>query len=278
MNELKTPRRPASRLTSLEQVWWWVGGALLVIVATVVSLVVLVVIRDNRPIPDFPLLSSRPDSTLVGTVAYVDENNCVRLIALRGEPSREIYCIPKWSTADAAKLGKPTSPQLVWLENGKLEITFFRMSLEPGPKVSKGWQVVVDAQTGIVTETSKESVPEVPNLNTRPITNKMGEVLSYSSNRDTGRIKITVTDTAGGSRVLLSDRGPSQSYGLNSVFWAPDGKTVFADDGRILVIVPTTVPTVRVLVDGGGGNPFFDDDSRVPGFAVTSEEFAQSVS
>lgn len=273
---MKTPHRSQSRSTSFEQVWWWVGGAILVLVATIASLVVLVLVRDDREIPDFPLLSNRPDSALVGTVAYVDRSNCVRLIALRGEPEREVYCIPNWSIPDAAALGKPTAPQLVWLENGKLEVTFFRMSIGPGPTVSKGWQVIVDVRTGAVAETSKESVPEQPNLSTRPITNKKGQVLSYSSNRDTGRIKITVADTSGASRVLLSDRGPSQSYGLNSVFWGPDGKTVFADDGRILVIVPSQDPVVRILVDGGGGNPFFDDDSRVSGFAVTSVEYLNS--
>jgi hypothetical protein len=273
MNEIKTPRRPLQRSTPLEQVWWWVGGAILILVGLIASLVIFVLVRDSRPIPNFSLLASRPDSTLVGTVAYVDSSNCVRIIALRGEPSREVYCIPKWSPSDAVELGKPTSPQLVWLDDGKLEVTFFRMSLTPGPDVNKGWQIVVDVRTGSIAEVSDDLVPNQPNVNTRPITNANGDSLSFTSNRDTGKIKILVTDSSGKSRVLLDDRGPSKSYGLNSVFWGPDGKNIFADDGRILVIVPSPDPVVRILVDGGGGNPFFDDDSRVSGFAVTSEEF-----
>lgn len=265
-----------SRSTSIEQVWWWVGGAVLVLVTLMASLVVMVLIRNSRPIPDFPLLANNPDSTLVGTVAYVDTNNCVRIIALRGEPSREVYCIPKWSPTDAAKLGKPTAPQLVWLDGGKLEVTFFRMSLTPGPNVSKGWQVVVDVRTGVSVQTSEELTPNQPNLNTRPTTNVSGDSLSFTSNRDTGAVKITMTDSAGESRTLLDDRGPGQSYGIYSVFWSPDGKTVFADDGRILVIVPSSEPVVRTLVDGSGGSPFFNDDARASGFAVTSEEYLQS--
>ena len=262
----------------LQQVWWWVGGAILILVALMASFVVMVVIRDNRPIPEFPRLSSNPDSTLVGTVAYVDDNECIRIIALRGEPSKELYCIPKWDIADAAKLGKPTSPQLVWLNNGKLEATFFRMSIGPGFSLSKGWQVVIDVDTGAVSETSEDLVPSALNLTTRPTTNAAGDVLSFSSNGETGKVVVVLTSKSGVKRTLLDVRGPgSYGYGMKSVFWGPAGKTIFADDGRILVIVPTSEPLTRMLVGSRGGSAagFADDESRGSDFAVTTMEYLQ---
>ena len=260
----------------MDQVWWWVGGAILVLVAMVASFVAMVLIRDDRPIPDFPRLSSRPDSTLVGTVAYVDSNDCVRIIALRGEPSKEVYCIPKWDIADAAKLGKPTAPQLIWLDNGKLEVTFFRMSMTSKFSLSKGWQVIVDVMTGAVSETSAESVPTAPNLNTRPTTNAAGEVLSFTSNGENGKVTVTLTTKSGEKQTLLDVRGPgSYGYRMKSVFWGPDKKTIFADDGRILVIVPTSEPMVRILADARGGSfaEFTDAEPRGSRFAVTTSEY-----
>lgn len=58
--------------------------------------------REERAKPEFPLLQETPDNSLVGTVAYVEaKTNCIRLIALSGASSRELYCIPAWSTEDA---------------------------------------------------------------------------------------------------------------------------------------------------------------------------------
>lgn len=263
----------------MEQVWWWVGGAILILVAMIASFVIMVVVRDNRPIPDFPRLSSNPDSSLVGTVAYVDNNECVRIIALRGEPSKELYCSPKWDVADAAKLGKPTAPQLIWLEGGKLEVTYFRMSIGPGFSLNKGWQVIVDVETGAVSETSEELVPGKPNLTTRPTTNASGDTLAFTSRGDTGKVTVTLTTKSGEKQTLLDVRGPgSYGYGMKSVFWGPDGKTIFADDGRILVIVPEGEPMIRILVDsrGGSGAGPVDDEPRSSDFAVTTSEFLQS--
>ena len=263
----------------MQQVWWWVGGAVLILVAMMVSFVIMVVIRNDRPIPDFPRLSGNPDSTLVGTVAYVDANECVRIIALRGEPSKELYCIPKWDVADAATLGKPSAPQLIWLENGKLEVTFFRMSIGPGFSLNKGWQVIVDVETGAVSETSEDLVPKKLNLTTRPTTNASGDSLSFTSRGETGKVTVTLTTKSGEKQTLLDVRGPgSYGYGMKSVFWGPDGKTIFADDGRILVIVPTVEPTIRILVDskGGSGAGFAEDEPRSSDFAVTTAEYLQS--
>lgn len=259
--------------------WWWVGGAILILVAMITSFVIMVVVRDDRPIPDFPRLASSPDSSLVGTVAYVDTNECIRIIALRGEPSKELYCIPKWDVADAAKLGKPTTPQLIWLANGKLEVTFFRMSIGPGFSLNKGWQVIVDVETGAAAEISEELVPDKLNLATRPTTNAAGEALSFTSDGETGKVTVTLTAKTGEKQTLLDVRGPgSYGYGMKSVFWGPDGKTIFADDGRILVIVPTAEPMIRILVDsrGGSGAGFADDEPRASEFAITTVEYLTS--
>ena len=56
------------------------------------------------------------------------------------------------------------------------------------------------------------------------------------------------------------------AYGMPAAFWSPDGKWIAADDGRILVIVPTDPPVIRVLTDESAEGRFEGELSR---FAVT---------
>jgi hypothetical protein len=56
---------------------------------------------------------------------------------------------------------------------------------------------------------------------------------------------------------------------LDAAFWSPDFTTVFADDGRILIITTDEPPVVRVLTDQSDSG-FGGDQAR---FAATSENF-----
>lgn len=258
----------------------------LTIVTVLVALLLVVgggltffLIRNNRTKPDFPSLTETPDSSLVGTVAYLEaKTNCIRLIALSGASSRQLYCPPAWSTADAEKYGKPTSPQLIWLDGGKLELTFFRMTKTPGPNVLKGWQQVIDVATGAVTDTPDAQVPSSPNLTARPTTNSAGDKVKFSSDSESGRVKVWIEKKNGDINTVLDERGPSNyTYGMNSAFWGPDGKTIFAEDGRILVITPDKDPTVRTLIEEGEFG-FEADDSARSSFAVTTENYVTTPS
>lgn len=252
----------------------WGGGA--IVLALAITIGILVLLDFGRGVPKFPLLSDKPDTTLRGTVAYVANDNCIHLIDLSGAADRELWCMPQLDPDDAATLGKPMPPQLVWLSGGKLEVTVFRMEKGPGPGLNPGWQKVIDVRTGSVTDTPQSRVPAAPNLATRPTTSPSGEVLSFTSNDETGHITISVTNAAGRKSTLLDVRGPNHyAYRLNSVFWAPDFTSIIADDGRILVVKAGPPPSTRVLTTVGGGNPFGDPNPGHAGFAVTDESWSQ---
>lgn len=232
--------------------------------------------RNEREKPEFPSLQEAPDKTLVGTVAYVEaKTNCIRLIALSGTASRQLYCIPAWSAEEAKKLGKPLPPQLVWLADGKLEVTFFRMTDPPGINVVKGWQYVIDAVTGQLVNTPTAEVPSSPNLATHLTKNVMGEIVKFSSDAESGRVKVWVESPNGSMNTVIDERGPGKyTYGMNAAFWGPDNKTIFAEDGRILVITPEADLTVRVLVEEGEFGFEADDPAR-SAFAVTTADYLQ---
>ena len=225
----------------------------------------------NRPVPTFPSLVANPDSSLQGTVAYTDtESRCVRIVAAAGGPSNDVLCLgpQKLNPATAAVIGKEMLlPQLVWRSDGRLEVTMMLMKGggpgKPPVQFSPEWQKVVDVTTRSVQDVPAADLPAGPDLSTRPATNPDGQKLSWSSDGE-GRVKVALTDT-NGTRTLMSARGPGEyTYGLHSAFWAPNWQWVAADDGRILVITPTTPPLTRILVDSGGGSEDY------PLFAVTA--------
>ncbi len=253
-------------------------GAIALVAAIVVVGGVLAVavffVSEGRPIPSFPSLAAHPDSSLQGTVAYTNgSSRCVRVVAAAGQPAKDVLCLGAWkpSPANAAVQAKEVNaPQLVWRQDGRLEVTMFLMRVGPeaagkAPTYTPEWQKIVDVRTGAVETVPAAQLPSAPNLTTRPTVNPTGQQLAYTSNEQTGQIKVTLTSQTGTS-TLLSAHGPGEySYRLYSVFWAPNWQWIAADDGRILVITPGDPPVTRVLVDGSGG------ESDFPAFAVTAE-------
>jgi hypothetical protein len=248
----------------------------LTVVAIAVLVVALLVVRDlGRGEPRFASLAEHPDSSLQGTIAYyAGRTGCVRIVAAAGQPSKDVLCLPAPDMSKAEQLGtKEDGPQLVWLADGRLEVTMFRSDPKSGA-FSAGWQKIVDVRTGQTDDVAAADVPSSPNLTTRPAVSPSGQRITATSDASNGRIKVTLTE-ATGTRTLLSARGPgSYTYGLKAAFWAANWQWIAADDGRILIITPGEPSVTRVLTDEtkeGRDSPagLTGDDPRLSAFAVT---------
>jgi hypothetical protein len=233
--------------------------------------------REGRPVPSFPSLAEHPDPSLHGTVAYFDpQRGCVRLVAAAGAPSKDLYCLPAEGPSNWVKVGKPAGPQLVWRDDGRLEITMFRMvpraaDEKSPPALEPGWQKIVDPRTGKVEDVPTADLPPAPITTAGPSVNPRGERVTWSADQLTGRVEVKLTD-AHGTRTLLAAHGPGEyGYRFGPVFWAPTWKWVAAsDDGRILVITPTDPAVTRVLVANSGGGA--GGGTAGPEFAVTAAD------
>lgn len=254
--------------------WIWVGlAAVVALIAFVWLLLIVGMHAESRPVPSFPSLVTNPDSSLQGTVAYTDmQSRCVRIVAAAGGPSKDVLCLgpSKQNPATAVVVGKEmVFPQLVWRPDGRLEVTMMLMKPIKGkpPVYSAEWQKIVDVATGSVQDTPTADLPPEPYLSAHPTTNPAGQKLTWSSDGE-GRVRVVLTDS-NGTRALMSARGPGEyTYALHTAFWAPNWQWIAADDGRILVITPSSPPRTRILVDGNGG------PSDYPIFAVGTNMMA----
>lgn len=84
-----------------------------------------------------------------------------------------------------------------------------------------------------------------------------------SSSKANGRVRITLEDPSGTTRVLLDVNAGSQ-YGLGTPQWSPDESFALTSDGAARLLVTTLGPTpqTRALATELGG-----------AFAITSQEF-----
>jgi hypothetical protein len=255
---------------------WIVASVLAVVLLGLAAVVVVSLLAASRGKPEFASLAANPDPTLVGTVAYVAEDGCVRAVAASGQPSEQVYCLPDQDPKTAQVSGKESGPQLVWLDDGRLEITMFSWTGTPGPNgpdLTAAWQRIVDVGTGKVTETPRGDLPAELNLDTHPTVSPQGEQVTFTSDPASGRVSVSLTN-AGGTRTLLSATGPaSYTYGLTTAFWSPSWDWIAVDDGRILVITATDPPVTRVLVDARSNSNFLDTpDPRAANFAITEQD------
>ena len=266
--------------------WVWIGvgvaAAVVAVFALFVGATVIFHVREGRPVPKFASLAEHPDHSLGGTVAYYEQNTgCIRIVAAAGQPSKNVWCLPPEGPSTWVKEGKPVGPQLVWRPDGRVEVTMFRMKPEPGsdkksaPPLTRGWQKIVDVSTGAVEDVPAAKVPSTPKSASGPTVSPNGERVSFTADGPTGKVKVTLTD-ASGTRTLLSADGPGEyAYQFGPVFWAPNWKWIAAaDDGRILVITPTSPPSTCVLVTGSGGGA--GGGTVGPAFAVTDTNILTS--
>jgi hypothetical protein len=261
-----------------------VGGVAIALAAVVVASIVLGAIDAGRPIPDFPSLVDHPDPTLHGTVAYTSAGGCVRIISASGSRSKDVYCLPPEDMSKAPEVGKEVGPQLVWLPDGRLEVTMFRMDpafkgsgsdKDAGPPIVRGWQKVVDVRTGEVEDVPTADVPSELNLDTRPTVSADGRRLTTTSDGGSGKVEVVLTEGSK-ERTLLSAKGPGKyGYNLGDAFWAPSGAWAAADDTRILVITTDDPSTTRVLVEahGRGGRSGGAEGAT---FAVSADDILTS--
>ncbi|HEX2902131.1 MAG TPA: hypothetical protein VHO01_01630 [Jatrophihabitans sp.] len=254
-------------------------GQLLLVACTAVLAVLMTLLvtgwwhARQRPVPAFASLAANPDMNLHGTVAYFSAGSgCVRIIAASGAASRDVLCLSKQDVAVRPDEGvKPAGPQLVWRADGRLDVTMFRWRAASGPPVYEaGWQKLIDARTGQVSEITA-GVPTVPVSEGGPTLTPDGRRVSFTFDPATGRATVLLSSDAG-SRTLLSVHGPGEyTYRFGPVFWAPNWQWIAAsDDDRILIITPGPPAQTRVLATGtsegaGGG-------TAGPAFAVSSAD------
>ena len=247
-----------------------VGAAIAAIAAVALVLGILVFSSVTRPVPQFASLAEHPDASLQGTVAYfADQTRCVKVAAAAGVPAKTVFCLPETDVQQAVKEGKEIGPQLVWLPDGRLQVTVFRMTppSKPGaaPVLHRGWQKIVDVRTGKVQNVPAAEAPSQPNRQTHPMVSPSGQRISWTS--DNGKVKVMLTDRNGSSRTLLSVQGPSgYTYGLGAAFWAPNWQWIAADDGRILIITTGQPAVTRVLTGESSQGAF---EAGLARFAVT---------
>jgi hypothetical protein len=237
--------------------------------AAIVAVAAFLFWRTSWERPEFASLADRPDPSLHGTVAYVDNaTRCVRIVAAAGAPSKDVLCLDDEDPETSKTLGKPLGPQLLWRADGRLEVTMFRMTDPPGPGFEPGWQKVVDATTGAVEDVPAADVPSEATLTGRPTVSPSGaEVRTVASG---GRVEVVVDDERGSRTLLSVDQAPDGSYDLVA-FWQPAGEWIAADDGRILIITLDDPAVTRVLTDASTRGAFGPGDA-FSRFAVTDAD------
>ena len=250
-------------------------GAVVAVAAVVVALIMgllvtAIVISASWQRPQFESLDENPDSSLQGTVAYyADQSACVRIVAAAGRPAEDVLCLKDQDVSEAMKKGKEIGPQLVWLPDGRLEVTMFRMNDPPGPSFKPGWQKVVDVRSGQVEDLPVADAPSEPDLSSHPAVSPSGARISLESDHS----EVVLTDGTVSRTLLSVDRPHDGMYGLMSAFWSPNWQWVAADDGRILIITTDDPAVTRILTADSGSITFGGEDERVARFAVTDLNF-----
>lgn len=271
-----SPQQPPQR----HRRWpWLVAGVVVALVAGFALFVAANLGSEGGSVPSFSSLAAHPDRSLHGTVVYyANDTGCLRLVAASGQSSRTLWCLPKEDSSAWPTVGKPAGPQLVWRSDGRLEVTMFRLMPGPGKgqALSAGWQKIIDVRTGKVASVAAAQLPSAPNTTTEPTVSPEGQRVGYTLDGSTGRAKVTLTDSTGATRTLLSVHGPGMyGYRFGPVFWAPNWEWIAAsDDGRILVITPGTPSLTRVLVTGSAGGA--GGGTAGPAFAVTRADLLTS--
>ena len=217
----------------------FVGVALVAVVA--VGLFGFWAFRDANATPEFASLSDAPDTSLVGTVAYLDweMDACLRVVPAAGGPIRTVTCLAGVNGGGS---------ELGWLDDGHVTVTVYGES-----------QKIIDVTSGAVENVPVAQVPQVA-PNRQPM-NVSRDGRRLTSINDGGRVQI-IDEQNGTTRVLLDVKGGS-TYEIDTPQWSPDETFVLTTDSaaRLLVTTLGDTPQTRVLATQLGS-----------GFAVTSVE------
>lgn len=200
-------------------------------------------IRSAKGAPEFASLADAPDSSLAGTVAYLDweRDACLRVVPAAGGPTRTVTCF--------AGVNAGAGPELSWLDDGRVAVTVYGE-----------WEKIVDVNSGVLVDVPAAQVLQAPPAG--PPVNVGQDGRRLRGINDAGRVQI-VLEQNGTSRILLDAKGGS-TYEIGTPQWSPDARFVLTTDSaaRLLVTTLGETPRTRVLATELGGD-----------FAVTSSEF-----
>jgi len=242
-----SPRHPHRRLVVI------IVGLLAALLVAVVAFIVVAVVQYGRA-PSFPSLTSHPDRSLHGTIAYVsqDDQPCLRVTLASGAAARELQCF------DRSTEGWPS--ELAWLDDGRLRAT----ALEEVPYRAVRWQRIYDVRTGAVVEVPPSEVVDTapPGASSR-LSEKMGLGTNDSTAVNAAGEQVTVRSSDGHVELVLSGPGGEHTllsvdggggYAMNGPAWSPDQKWVLVHDsaGRLLLTTIDEPSTTRVLAHQHG--------------------------
>ncbi len=217
----------------------FVGVALVAVVA--VGLFGFWAFRHANASPEFASLADAPDTSLHGTVAYLDweRDACLRVVPAAGGPVRTVTCLAGVNGGGS---------ELGWLDDGRVTVTAYGES-----------QKIIDITSGAVDNVPVVQVPQVA-PDRQPV-NVSQDGRRLTSINDGGSVQIIVEQN-GTTRVLLDAKGGS-TYEIGTPQWSPDETFVLTTNSaaRLLVTTLGDTPQTRVLASQLGS-----------GFAVTSVE------
>ena len=208
--------------------------ASVVVVGVVVGLVLAFAII---PLPEYPLLSDQPDSSIPGTVAFArweQDGQCISTVPAGGGEEHLVICEDNIGFGEFAP---------GWTAEGLLVVEEFRPSGESFR--------LIDPDTG-------DTVERVPFEQTQVIREPI-RINAFAESRDglsvevdgsRGEPRLVIYGEGTAERTILSADGPAD-YWYDWATWSPDGNWILVNDseGRVLVISPTGDPNPRILVE-----------------------------
>ena len=244
---------------------WWIAGtvSLGLVVAGVIALVVVGSVRDlraiSRPIPAFDSLTSAPDPSLKGRVAYVAErkditakkfNACAVVSEASGAEATDLTCWPFDTMVPVT---------VRWADSTTVEVTGWGRGSKGEPKALWSKQATLD---GNVTDlpSTRAVAPKAPG-------GRAPSGMALHANDHDGNVQIDLV-TPSGPRTLLDVRDAQIWWHLlGSAGWSPDGAWIANVDSSERLLITTTLgaPSTRVLATGVIGMP---SEIGMPAFAV----------
>ena len=211
------------------------------VVVTIVAIVVIAggvllwrAIQGATRIPEFPSLVDTPDSSLHGTVAYLDWSypGCLHVVSASGSYARDLGC--------------PGGTNLMWLPDGRLQIWPYTGAEVPGGAGQPIFGKIFDVTAGTSEDMASSDIPPQSGADNGPILGPNGERVTVSKSGDTIEL---ATDGPSGSTTLLSIPEAGEQYEMTVWGWSPDGAWVMMYDSaaRLLIVTTSKPSTARVL-------------------------------
>lgn len=189
------------------------------------------------PAPRFPALAAEPDASFTGTVAFLDEAGCLRVVPAGGGPvARPGFCDTR-------------AHRVEWTAEGHLAVDSWE----------SGSYRLVDPTTGVVLSRPGR-FPFGRNGDARLAG---GDTVETDHGDDDLRAAIVARAQDGGTRTLISVRAPAD-YSFETVGLSPDGRFLLAVDSDGRVLVGRAGEGLRLLATGA--DPYAEPAWYQPGW------------